>query len=330
MRRQIINIGCIVFLQLSTQQVFSQDVAFSAPDYAQLTVNPAMAGSVNDLQANMSYRNQWKRFGGAYNSMTASAEMVFRKTKTKNDSYLAGGFDLVTDNSGTSKFNSTTLRTSLAYHLQISPYERLSVGMYLGYIGVNSSVDNARWGSQYDGVDYNSTLISGEVTPSNQKSNVDLGFGTVFSSYSDMKDKSPSFQMGFAMYHLNRPNLSPFASHDSRLPIRSAGFINLSVPLGPKNCELRPSIYLQMQNKFVYLLMGSMYSYSLNKTSKESVSAGLFYRSSGAIVTRAAYQRSNWNFGLTYELNMGGKMGVVGMRSASEVSLRYFIPTLKK
>ena len=72
-----------------------------------------------------------------------------------------------------------------------------------------------------------------------------------------------------------------------------------------------------------------MYSKNMDKARsgapQEVLSAGLFYRSSGALVGRASYQRTNWNLGLSYEVNVGNRAGMVGYRGASEISLRYLI-----
>lgn len=327
MKRIVYHISCMLMLQLTTCFSFGQDIFLSAADYSELTVNPALAGCNSDLQANVNYRSQWKRFGGSYSTMMASFDKAFRNNIAKDKSYLAAGLDFYSDNTGVAKFTTTSVKTSLAYHLQISPYEKVSVGIYLGYLGFSTNLSDARWGSQYDGIQYDGAINSGENLVTSQKSNVDVGFGAVWSSKMDYKQSSPTFQLGISAFHLNRPSLSFYDSKESRLPVRVSSSLQMNFPIGKKN-ELKPSIYFQVQNKFVYILMGSMYGLKLGKDKNtESVSAGLFYRSSGAIIARASYQKMKWNIGLTYEINGANKSGVSGFRSASEICLRYSIPS---
>ncbi len=322
-------LSCLILIQLSQSFIYSQDVVYSSFDYTNGMINPALIGDNHGFQITAGSRSQWKKFGGSYNTINASGEFAF--SKKKNKSYLASGVDFYTDNSGSGSLVTNSLKGNLVYHLAISPYDKLSLGMYLGYLGFSSNLDNERWGSQFDGVNYNSSISSGESFTGTQKNTLDAGFGVTYSTRFESDLENPTFQIGVAAYHLNRPNTSIINSNDNKLPIRWSGFIKTSYLIEDTKFEIKPSINAQFQNNFLYVIAGSMLS--LNYASKaffpyskkitESFSFGLFYRSSGAVVGRMSYQKSAWNVGVSYDINFGSKSGVGKMRSAAEINLRY-------
>ncbi len=324
-------LGCLLIIQLLYSNVYSQDVVYSSFEYTNGMINPALISITHGLQLTAGSRSQWKKFGESYNTLNASGEFALSQNRKK--SYLATGIDFYTDNSGSGNLVSNSLKGSLAYHLALSPYDKLSLGMYLGYLGFSSNIDNERWGSQFNGENYNSTISSGETFIGSQKSSVDAGFGVVYSTKYESYLIIPTFQIGLSAFHVNRPNTSIISSQDNKLPIRWSAFVNTSYLIKNTKFEIKPSINAQYQNDFLYLIVGSMCSFNIttkasfpySKKVTESFSAGLFYRSSGAIVGRMSYQKSSWNLGVSYDINFGSKSGIGSMRSATEINLRYSI-----
>ncbi|MBI1836974.1 MAG: PorP/SprF family type IX secretion system membrane protein [Flavobacteriia bacterium] len=329
--KQIFNNIQVLFAVLLSTNIQAQDVLFSAPDNTQLAINPAQAGSYNKLQANVGYRNQWQRLGNPFNTMMASIDVTLEGTRK---SYLAIGLEFYSDNSS-SKIATTMVRSSWAYHLQLNSYNRLSVGMNFGVIGLNSNLENERWGNQYDGTQYNSNLFSGESYMTSNITKMDVGGGIVFSSKNSIHLSTPTFQCGIAGYHLNRPNLSMYSISNSKLPIRISSFINFSVPFNEGRNEIKPAAYFQIQGKFLSYLAGSMLTFNGHKhkaynmynakNGTSSFSMGLFYRSTGAVVTRVSIQKSAWDFGFTFDMNIRNKTNVMITKGASEISLKYSI-----
>ena len=324
-------LSCLILIQLSHTKILSQDVVFSGFEYTNGMINPALTADNHDLQITAGTRSQWKKFGGSYNTMVASGE--FAINKKANHGYLASGFDLYTDNSGSGNLVTNSIKGNLAYHLPLSIYDKLTVGMYLGYLGFNSNVEKDRWGSQYDGNDYNSGLTSGESFNGSQKSTLDAGVGVVYSSKFESYLKTPTFQIGLSAFHLNRPNISIINDQQNKLPIRYSFFINTCYFINDSKYTVKPSLNMQFQNNFFYMIVGSMVSLDLTKKARfsnktqlsENISAGLFYRSSGAIVGRLSYQKSSWNIGISHDINFGSRSGIGSMRSATEINLRYFL-----
>jgi type IX secretion system PorP/SprF family membrane protein len=328
MKSRKIYLACCLFLQMIHSIVYSQDVVFSSFEYTHAAINPALVASNQSLVVTANTRSQWKKFGGSYRTVNASGEFAFKKNRNK--SCLAMGVDVSSDNSSSSQLSTNSLKGNLAYHLQLNPYDKLSFGMYVGYLGFNSAVDEGRWGSQYNGVAYDGAVVSGETFSSIQKSALDVGFGAVLSSKTDIPRKNPTFQVGLSAFHLNRPKMSSFEDA-SRLPVRLSGLVNTSFIFGRSKHEIRPAINLQFQNKFSYILIGSTVclnkrvnaNYAIDSKKGESVSMGLFYRSTGAMVLMMSYEKNQWNVGVSHEMNFGKKMG--GIRSASEINFRYSI-----
>jgi type IX secretion system PorP/SprF family membrane protein len=326
----------LMFIGVSLK-LSAQDVLFSSPEYSQLSINPGLAANNQDVQVNLAYRNQWMRLGSPYNTIMASGDVALNANKEPGESYFGLGLDVFNDAAGDSKVNTTTLKVSCSYHLSLNRQNRLSLGVYSGYFGLSNNLSNSTWGSQYDGYQYNSGIVSGEVTNGQHKNQLDLGVGLVYTNKDLKSRKNPVFQTGLSLYHINQPNISVL-NNISRLPIRYASFFKMGLPLNRKQ-ELQPACYLNMQGKFMNYLAGFDWQFKLQEGAKFTSSAtqmevlavtcGLFYRSTGAVVAKVAFQKSYWSCGLAYDFNAAFSRSVLTTKGATEIYLRFILKSTK-
>jgi type IX secretion system PorP/SprF family membrane protein len=108
------------------------------PLYAQyinnpFVLNPAYAGMTSNLNASLSYRQQWVGFEGNPVTMNANAHIAL------GDNKMGAGLMIVSDKIGATEVNE--IYGSYAYKLNISSDKTLSFGLQAGFI--NFKTDNS-------------------------------------------------------------------------------------------------------------------------------------------------------------------------------------------
>jgi type IX secretion system PorP/SprF family membrane protein len=175
-------ITLIAFAFGSTLAIAQQDPQFSQYMNNKLFMNPAYAGMRDALCFSGIYRNQWNAFDGAPNSGVFSADVFLPKNAG------GAGFTLMYDKLG---FESNlSFRGSYSYHVTISKYGKLGIGIELG--GFSKRVGpsgNQQWVS--------STNWQQDITipPQIKKTVLDMGFGLWY------QDRKKWF--GISTSHLN-------------------------------------------------------------------------------------------------------------------------------
>lgn len=109
----------------------AQDIHFSQYYMAPLYQNPALAGALHDLQANVNFKEQWKSFGNAYRTTAASFDLTLQKKKS-NKGFFAAGVNFFSDKAGDSNLKTSLANLTIAYHIELGDYQRLGIGIQGG------------------------------------------------------------------------------------------------------------------------------------------------------------------------------------------------------
>lgn len=307
----------------------SQDLLFSSKDFSSMSVNPAISGTYNDWQSTIIYRNQFLHAGSPFNSYLVSGHFTFLK---KQSSPLTFGIEC---SSIITSINSirNDLKSSLGYHLRLDDFKKLSLSLYGGLISQFSNANKNRWASQYDGNTFNSNLSSGEMIISNQVNKFDIGAGIVYSSKKSFKIFEPTFQTGFAIFHLNQPDLSNLNNGSAKLPLRSSVFAKYAFRTWDNKRVITPSFIFNIQEKFIYYTAGTDVKWEFisrqrfnlygNEQGKTSFLLGFYYRFPGAIIIQALIQKSILTFGLSYDMNLDIRNKATLYKGATELLLKF-------
>jgi type IX secretion system PorP/SprF family membrane protein len=298
--------------------------------------NPALVALKNDMNANVSYRTQWRSVGAPYSAVGASFESTLQPKRGQTKGHIALGFNAYREQmSRHGEVHSFSLNA--VKHLVISKQSTISFGMNLGLFGASFNADNGMWESQHNGLFYDENLQSGEVFDANQLMSFDVGTGMVYSARS--KDNElKSFQVGVSAFHLSRPDISVVSNGTSRLPIRAVLHTSFTLPLGKKGSYLESSLLFQNQQKFNSFMLGAMANFKLKEKAKTTSSDakvnalyagfGIYLRAKDALIFNAQVRKTNWTFALAYDLTVSTLRG--NSRGATEVQLRYTIPSYRK
>lgn len=305
--------------------LMAQDVHFTNQMMFPLLYNPALSGLNADLNAVLAYRNQWRFISSPFKTIGASVDG--RIHTSPKGHIFSGGLMLFTDNVSTVKLKTNQFALSFAYHLKLEKGS-IGVGLYGG--GLQRSIDfsQARWGNQYDGLDYNASLPSNEVVANNRFFAGDIGSGIVY-TYSEQEkyeinDRYIGVKLGYGAFHLSRPNTDFLMNGSARIPIRHSVFSQVQFGIKGVPVLFEPMIIVNYQYpnaEPIYSLMGK---YHL-KTDKDLViiGAGIFVRHEDALSPAFYFEMKNIGLGFNYDINTFGINKTIKSKGAMEFFLTY-------
>ncbi len=318
--------------------VNAQDPQFSQFYMAPLFQNPAMAGADHDLEAYLNYRNQWASISIPYRTYAASFATRLGKNPETKSGFWSLGFNIYSDDDGTAEVGTTEADLTASYHVHISQYSWLGAGIQGGYEQRSINYSGLQWGNQYDGMNFNSALPTGETGGANSLGFIDAAAGVEWTydntsggiNVTDNHDLKAD--VGFAMFHINEPKYS-FYGDNERLAIRYVLHADALWSVPNSNIAFAPGAISYFQGGAYELYMGTLVRYKLKQASKytgviksSALSLGGYYRVGDAFVAAMLYEVSNYAFGISYDINASSLTQASNGRGGVELSLRYIIP----
>lgn len=315
----------------------SQDIHFSQIYNAALHINPALTGNFDgNLRVNLNWKDQWRSVGKAFQTYGASFDQNVMKTRV-GKAYFAYGISFYQDIAGEVKLGTTRVMASLAAYLWAGKKGRISLGLQAGYGRVGVDPTAMRWGNQYDGLQYNPNLPSGETNQFDPFSFADVNAGIVY-WYSDAGkrttyDKTVDWKLGFSVHHLNRPRNSYYS--DEKLPMKFVVHFNGYFGVKNSNWGVWPSASFQFQNPHWEVMAGVLFRTTINGKARVTgfkkemaISFGGHFRVSSpfdAFIPEVFFEVSGFGVGLTYDVNISELSSATNLSGGFELSLRYIL-----
>lgn len=321
--------ACTAAFMLVSAVTFAQDAMFSDPATAPLGLNPALAGAVYDLQATLVQRTQRNPVGDPFRNLAAGLHGCVKQGKeqgTTSGGRFGAGIQFRSDR--TTALNTTQVAIDLAYHVPLTRNSSVGAGLQAGLLQHVLGDPEGQWGSQYDGLQYDPSIPSGEASVRNRHSALDLGGGLVYALYwGGGRDAVQNrFTAGFSGQHLARPQLFADPAQD-RIAIRWTGFAQARLLLGKPTNYLAPAAYFFAQGPSSMVLAGGAFGHVFgaarsfqNEAMQVKVELGASWRSDGAVVAKLVVCWSAFSVALAYEVPTGSTMA---LKSATEVALGY-------
>lgn len=328
-------IGVILISQFSSiTSSLAQDIHFSQFYMTPLTTNPALAGAIHGMEAQLNYKDQWRSLGAPYKTTGASADMSFQRKK-KAKAFFAAGINFFSDKSGDSKMGTTQANVTGACHVVIDRYNKLGAGIQIGFAQRSVDYSALQWGNQFDGKAYNSSWGSLETPGVPSYSYADVGTGMVW-SYSNTTGKENVMgnnefkaNAGFSLFHLSKPKYS-FTGTDERLNIKFGLHGDATIGIPNTNYGFAPGFMFFKQGSTSEIYIGSLMRFKLNQISKytgiktnSSIAAGAYYRAKDAAVIAVLMEYANFAVGMSYDINTSGLTTASVGKGGFEISIRY-------
>lgn len=327
----------LVILSLGTARVSAQDIHFSQIYNSALHLNPALTGSFDgNLRVNLNWKDQWRTVGKSFQTYAFSFDQNLLKTK-RGKAYMAYGISFYQDIAGEVKLGTTRVMGSLAAYLWAGKKSRISLGLQAGWGRVGVDPTRMRWGTQYDGLQYNPYLPSGELNQFDAFSFADVSAGISYwyssSGNRVTYDNTKDFKIGFAVHHLNRPRNAYYT--DSRLPMRFNLHMNAYFGLKNTTFGIWPSMSFVYQKPHWELMVGTLFRTTINGKARitgfrkeMAFSFGGHFRISSpidAFIPELFFEVSGFGIGATYDINISKLSSASALQGGFELSLRYIL-----
>lgn len=322
MNKRLYYILILVCISLSQFTGYSQDVHFTQFYLSPLTTNPALTGHTEgDWRLTANHRNQWNVVGKPYSTTSLGFEHNFYYYNEK----FSGGIMYLHDQSGVVELKYDKIMLSGAYHKKLGK-NIFHFGIQPGYVMKSVDMNSASLPEQYDRNtgSFNSDLASSENLTSQQVNYFDFNAGINYT----LKLKKLKTELGYAMFHINRPNES-FFGQENNLPTRHILTIGAEYKLTPK-LVLYPHFLHMNHYKASEMLFGFnlMTLLQENKAKATGAYAGIIVRNginrnTDAIVAVLGLKFKNLEIGFNYDFNVSGLRSATQSRGAYEFSIVY-------
>ena len=324
---------CLIILLIFNQlQLKSQDAVFSQINESPVILNPANAGSQYDIRTNLNFRQQWRSVTDPYITIAVSADAKLFSKNSSSSSSLGLGLFVLNDKAGIAKLNNFKSGLIIAGKVPIASNQNISSGISLAFSQTHIDLSALSWDKQYDGLNYNPDLPSGETFISERTQNIDLGVGVQWSYGKGATTLSSNdnfaAQAGISVFHINKPNYD-FITNDKAY-IRTMIHTTVSFGVENSNIQFSPSMYFTFQGPSKMLYLGNFVKYKLQESSKYTdyilarlLNVGIFYRWRDAIVLIGQVELGQYALAISYDINVSTLSKVSYGRGGFEISIKY-------
>jgi len=286
-------LSVILLITALGQVSAQQDPMYSMYMFNPLAINPAYAGSLDQMQATGLFRKQWVNFPGAPSTATFSFH-----TPMKNEN-VGLGVSFINDRVGDMQTNAVMV--AYAYHLKFKK-SRLAFGLQAGMRNFAINLSTIK-------LDPNGTY---DQTFANNISQWDLNFGAGAFWYSD------KWYVGFSVPHLQNNILSnsqlntPYVARLRTHYNLTAGYVFKLSPV----LKLKPSFLIKQVGGAPIQA-----DFNANLYYLDFLGIGVSYRPGAAMVFMAEVQLNrNLRLGYAFDQAVNGIAGSVG--GSHELMLR--------
>ena len=329
-------LGILIIIITACAPAYAQDVHFSQFAEAPLMLNPGLTGEFDGaFRVSGNYRNQWGNLDKGYSGFSVYMDARFDSKQRNTNSNLSAGLLIFRDQAGVLGFGRFQASASVAYRLRLGSKQSLNFGLQGGFGQTRINQDGWEWGSQYNGTNFDPD-IEGEALRFVAKSYSDFSAGVNWNSGVGQKTLSSAderwFNVGFAVHHLNRPQINVVALEEERIEMRYVGHARFHIGIKNVNLALEPSAYYANQGKSTEVIFGN----TLVTTFKEGAKVtgftnsifflvGIHYRWDDAVIPSIGYRNDSYTFSLSYDLNVSSLRNSTNLAGGPEFVFRYIV-----
>ncbi len=331
----------------ANQELQAQDPRYTQYYNAPLRLNPAMTGVFDGLwRVGGNFRTQW---GAVTNQpYTTYHVMADMKVNVAKNDYFGVGFAALTDISGGGRYNITDIGLSASYQKKLFGGRRrysknsmnsyLSAGAQLGFGQRSVKWDNLYYSTQYipGTANYDPTAYSGETLDRQAtKLYADLSAGAMWFATFGQRN---SIYAGVSLFHVNNPEIGLINSSASnegieRLPMRIVMHVGGEYLLGSRgSLSLLPGFVGMFQGPATEMNFGLGMKYQGFKYDDFAFKFGTWTRLANrleqdvlvdAIMLTVGIDYLNFQFGVSYDINVSGLSSVSNGQGSLEFSIIY-------
>lgn len=302
------------------------NVHFSQFYFTPMHHNPALTGIFKgDIRATAVHRRQWQSVPVPYLTFGGSMQGKMEQPLLKN-TQTAFGFTVLHDEAGDAALSISQLQVQGSVAKALNPKSILSVGFQFGAGQRAFDPDRFRFGSQYDGEQFNPDL-PGESFEQEAKGYFSLGAGL---NWHIQESGKWSLDLGAAWSHLNRPAINftdqVKESWDMLTNTYAMGTYRLGADL-----RLRTHALARFQGNRREIVGGAGIIVDVNQQSGSelAIGAGLSHRLEDALIPYMEVHYRQWTAGLSFDFNTSEFRNATSGNGGPEIVLQYTFTRVK-
>lgn len=304
----------------------AQDNHFSMFYNSPLYLNPAMTGlMVEDIRAVAQYRSQWQSVTVPYQTMMASVDGQILKGYLRDD-FVGIGLMMHNDKAGDAEFRNTQVALSASYNKDLSGGgdHYLSAGAQIGLAQQAVNFTDLLFDSQYDGQQLNPNIASGENLTRENFMYLDMSAGLAWYYLPSAKT---NFYAGFAVSHMNRPNMSLIDGVDNPLYMKWVGHAGVEFAVTDGLSLVPRGIFIK-QGPHTELNVGGLMKFGVNSQLGDDYGQTAFYfggmyRVGDAAIAILKVDLNRISFSVSYDFNVSALDVASQANGGFEIGLAY-------
>ena len=317
----------LVVLIVCGNVAVGQSIHFSQYYNAPLLLNAANTALLpgDDYQIGANYRTQWSSVPVPYNTFSAFADCKVggNRENVNHNNWLGLGLVFFDDKAGDGNLSLLQVQGDLAYHLRLSEFMMISLGLSGATIQRSVNYDNLIFDQQWDGVEFNPHVANGEKVGIIKTSYYTIGAGGNITFF---PNENVFVKLGGGATNINTPTESFYKSNNV-VGVRPTGNLDVIFKTGP-SLLINPSVYYTTQTGASELVAGAQFRIKLssdNSTPTELI-LGAYDRLADAIIGVVGVKISGVQFTASYDMTMSALAPYNSSYGALEFSIIYQSP----
>ncbi len=321
----------------------AQDPFFTQVAFLPMHLNPALSGNEGGIRAGAAYRTQWKALGVPFSTRCVSFDAGLGKSEKKGrpDNSPAKGLGIgaffLNDRGGDPEFTTNQFNASLAYKLQAGAASYFSVGLNTGFDQRSVDVANGQWASQYNGIQFDPGLASGEAFGNDRVGTLHTGAGVSFGWMQNKGSvRSPrhlGIEGGIAAFQLGSVEVIRSPTLQYGFPVRYIAHISARVDIGNDGFGIDPMLYYLQQGPFQMLMSGCYFRYAIiegndfaSNAQRLDAAVGIFLRNTNALAVSTKLNWGSYGLAISYDMGIGPITNKMPHLGAFELALLWHMP----
>lgn len=328
------KIKFIFLSMLLSNMVNAQDLHFSQTAQTPLLINPAACGVYNGWERLIvNHRNQWLGANTQFMTTSLAGDVNFGKNRLNDKAHLGLGALFFNDIGGDAKFGHQAGSLTLSGILPVGGGHFLSAGLQ-GTVGNRKGdINRLKFLSQWDGQQFDQTLLSGEGNSMNSfaYASVAAGLYYVYDGTESTFKRNNEFkiQFGVSAYHINRPQLKYITTNGDRMYRKFVIHADVIKDINNSRWSFDASVLQFIQGPHLETIFGGMLRHRFEEGTKITghnqnayFGFGAYYRLKDAIVPSILVDWRSFKFGISYDITLS-KMRKAYYGGSLEFSLSY-------
>ena len=321
---------CLVMLLLAGS-MSSQDLHYSQFYNSPLNVNPAKTGIFNgDKRVNLSYRSQWRSVPVPWTTFSGSFDRKFYPKYNDSHFFSAGVLFNYDVQGKLADINLTNINVAGSWTKVINESNLFTVGALIGYATRGFDSNSLTFDRQWDGVEFDPNLSTGEVFDTERLSFFETGLGL---NYRWQKSKRTKLDLGIGGYHIVEPNVAYNNDDNIKLPRRitltGVGSFELT-----NKFDIQLNGLTQFQGDYSEVILSALGKFHVNQNRGKELEfhVGIGWRSGKSLFPIVALQHRQFYVSLNYDVDLTDFGSTHDQRrpTSTEIHFNYIIADVKR